>query len=225
VGFLRQHPSSVLVSFGNTRVLVAASIEERVPPHRDERNLGWLTAEYVMLPAATKERKQRPNKGADARSTEIQRLIGRSLRQAVDIDAIGRRTILIDCDVIEADAGTRVAAITGGYVACVLSLNQLIRRKLLSGSPYDYIKNQVAAVSLAILGNGIFWDPIFEEDMRADMDFNLVGTRDGKIIEIQGTAEQMPVSQAQIDALMLEGAVALGQICTLQNACLAKVLG
>lgn len=207
--FIEHHPGSVLVSFGKTKVIVTATISNQVPHHRKELNKGWLTAEYGMLPGSTHDRKQRPGpKGPDGRIIEIQRLIGRSLRQAVDLDRLGTKTITIDCDVIQADGGTRTAAITGGWVALALLLKFLKRDHLLV--------RQIAAVSLGVQGEQVLTDLDYKEDVNIDTDFNLVGCQDGSLIEVQGTAEKAPMRpQIPVDILR-QGLGALAQICRYQ---------
>jgi ribonuclease PH len=221
-GFVKHHPGSVLVSFGDTRVLCCATAEERVPPHRMSSGGGWLTAEYAMLPASTHDRKQRDiTKGkADGRSVEIQRLIGRALRNVVDIDVIGQRTIHLDCDVIQADGGTRTAAITGGWVALALCVKDLQKRGLSmkAKSLKDAITGQLAAVSLGIAKDGsILTDLNYEEDSKVATDLNLVGRADGTIVEVQGTAEGAPMSRKQLIVILDQGLRAVQDLCTRQR--------
>ena len=220
-GFIAHHPGSVLVSFGKTRVLCAATVEERVPPHRVGSGGGWVTAEYSMLPAATHDRKQREiTRGkADPRSVEIQRLIGRALRNAVNMDGIGQRTITVDCDVLQADGGTRTASITGGWVALALCITHLQKKgvpmrakKLLEALPA-----QVAAVSLGVLGSEVLTDLCYEEDARADTDLNVVGRSDGTLVEVQGTAEGAPMTRTELVTLVDNGLLAIAELCALQR--------
>ncbi|MBN2360217.1 MAG: ribonuclease PH [Deltaproteobacteria bacterium] len=186
--WLKDPPGSVLVSLGATRVLCTATVEERVPPHRQAAGGGWLSAEYTMLPGSTRERRRRDREHVDGRTVEIQRLIGRSLRAAIDLDRIGPRTIWIDCDVLQADGSTRCAAIGGGSVALALALRHLAR--LGAMPPFDrLLRDQVAAVSVGIVDGEIVVDLCQEEDSRADVDMNVVATAGGRLIEIQGTAE------------------------------------
>ena len=225
-GYIHHHPGSVLVSFGRTKVLVSAISENRVPQHRLNSGGGWISAEYSLLPASTAERKQRPShKGADARGTEIQRLIGRSLRQAVDINKIGVKTFHIDCDVIQADGGTRAAAITGGYIALVLLVHHLIQTKQLRKvTANEVLRKPIAAVSLGILNNEILTDLDYIEDSTADTDFTLVASNDGTLVEFQGTAENAPM-QKEHPALVLEqGMLAIEQISKLQEEAIQKAL-
>lgn len=220
-GFIKHHPGSVLVNFGDTRVLCVASVEERVPPHRLNSGGGWVTAEYSMLPGATHDRKQREiSRGkADARSVEIQRLIGRALRNAVAMDTIGPRTLTVDCDVIQADGGTRTAAITGGWVALALCLQHLQKKGLSmrAKSLKDALPGQVAAVSLGILKNQILTDLNYEEDSAAETDLNLVGRSDSTIVEVQGTAEGAPMRRDELVAIMDQGLAAIQQLCAMQR--------
>ena len=223
-GFLAHHKGSVLVSFGQTRVLCAATAEERVPPHRLQSGGGWITAEYAMLPAATHDRKQRDiSRGKqDARSVEIQRLVGRALRGAVNIDVIGQRTIHVDCDVLQADGGTRTAAITGGWVALALCLKDLQKRGLPMKAKRleDALVAQVAAVSLGVKGGTVLTDLDYQEDAGADTDLNLVARADGAIIEVQGTAEGAPMTRGELDRLVDQGLQAIQQLCAMQRAAL-----
>ena len=226
VGFVKHHAGSVLVSFGDTRVLCVATAEERVPPHRLQSGGGWVTAEYSMLPAATHDRKQREiSRGkADARSVEIQRLVGRALRNVVEMDAIGQRTINIDCDVIQADGGTRTASITGGYVALALCLKDLQKRGLSMKAKAlkDALRGQVAAVSLGILKDEIWTDLCYEEDSRAETDLNLVARSDGTIVEVQGTAEGLPMKRDQLVAIVDQGLAGIRDLCAKQREALGE---
>lgn len=198
--FLKNAKGSALCEFGNTRVLCAVSIEESVPNWlRGTRGHGWLTAEYSMLPASTPDRTRRDRNGVPGRSQEIQRLIGRSLRGVVDLRQLGERTITIDCDVIEADAGTRVASITGAYVALKLAIARLIKEGKIKTNP---IKDAVAAVSVAMVEGEFFVDPDYSEDQRADLDLNVVMTASGQLLEVQGTAERRPYSREQLNSML-----------------------
>ena len=202
---------SVLITWGDTRVICAASVEERVPPFRLDSGGGWVTGEYSMLPRSTGTRKSRKRGG---RETEIQRLIGRSLRAAVDMDALGPRTITVDCDVIQADGGTRVASITGGYVALALAIAGLRHDGALQGDP---LLDPVAAVSVGIVDGQLLLDLPYEEDSRAEVDMNLVLTRSGRFIEVQGTAEQDPFEREQLLQLCDLGQKGVEQLCGLQQ--------
>ncbi len=226
-GFIAHHPGSVLVSFGQTRVLCVATTEERVPPHRMNSGGGWVTAEYSMLPAATHDRKQREiSRGkADARSVEIQRLVGRALRNVVNMDMMGARTINVDCDVLQADGGTRTASITGGFVALALCVAHAQQRKLnMKGKKLrDVVTAQVAAVSLGILGGEILTDLNYPEDSKAETDLNLVARSDGTLVEIQGTAEGQPMQRDELVAIVDQGISGILQLCQLQRDALGAV--
>jgi len=186
---------------GNTRVVCGASFEERVPPFLRNSGQGWLTAEYAMLPRATQTRTPRETGrgGPSGRTHEIQRLIGRSLRAVADMKALGERTIAIDCDVLQADGGTRTAAITGAYVAFALANRRLLETGKISRST---VMNQVAAVSVGVVDNTALLDLKYDEDSRAEVDMNIVCTGDGRFIEVQGTAEREPFSRSQMDDLL-----------------------
>lgn len=201
---------SVLVAFGNTRVICAANVEDRVP--RWKRDGGWLTAEYAMLPGAGVERTRRDRNGPGGRAKEIERLIGRSLRMAVDLAAVGERTFTIDCDVLEADGGTRTAAITGGWVALQLAFRNLG----ITGAD----AHQVMAVSVGIIDGEPRLDLPYEEDVRADVDANVVMTADGRLIEFQGTAEGVPYDRAELDAMIALAQQGCAELASLQRAAL-----
>jgi ribonuclease PH len=212
---------SALVAFGETRVLCAASVEERVPPYRKGTGAGWVTAEYAMLPRSTQVRTERDGRRGrvDGRVQEIQRLIGRSLRAAVDMSALGERTIVVDCDVLQADGGTRTAAITGGYVALALAVDRLREAELIRHEP---IRHAVAAVSVGIVSGQPRLDLNYLEDSAAHTDMNCVGAEDGRFIELQGTAEQEPFSRAEMDALLELAARGLGELFTAQREALQR---
>ena len=205
-GFLEQPGGNALISFGQTRVLCSANIEQGVPRWRDESGLGWLTAEYAMMPASTapRSKRERSQGRISGRSQEIQRLIGRSLRASLDFKRLGQRTIWVDCDVLEADGGTRTAAITGAYVAVCLALKNLGEQE---GATIDAIPQQVAAVSVGLVGGEILVDLDYKEDSGADVDLNVVMLGTGGLIEVQGTAERSPFSRADLDG-MLDAAAA-----------------
>ncbi len=189
----QRHPAgSALVRFGGTHVLCAASLEEGAPRFRERR--GWVTAEYAMLPGATDSRARRERNGPGGRSKEIERLIGRSLRSVVDLDALPDVTLTVDCDVLEADGGTRTAAITGGWVALARALGSIGQQDALVG--------QLAAVSVGIIDGEPRLDLPYEEDVRAEVDMNVVATADGRLVEVQGTAEGAPFSRAAMDQLL-----------------------
>jgi len=210
-GFLPYAEGSVLIEMGNTRVVCAASLEERVPPFLRNSGQGWLTAEYAMLPRATQTRTSREigRGGPSGRTHEIQRLIGRSLRAIADLKVLGERTITIDCDVLQADGGTRTAAITGAFVAFALASKHLLKSGKIQRSIFT---DQVAAISVGIVGNTALLDLKYDEDSRAEVDMNVVCTGDGRFIELQGTAEREPFSRSQMDELV---ALASGGIETL----------
>ncbi len=198
--FTKHAAGSVLIKEGNTWVLCTACIEEKVPPFMRNSGKGWVTAEYSMLPSSTVDRKEREIKKGkpDARGTEIGRLIGRALRAAVDMDKLGERTITIDCDVLQADGGTRCASITGGMVALIDALNKLVAEGKLDRSP---IKHFIAAVSVGICNSEPTLDLDYLHDSTAEVDLNVVMTDDNRFVEIQGTAEHNPFTEAQLDAL------------------------
>ncbi len=200
--------------FGDTRVLCTASVEERLPPHKRGSGEGWVTAEYGMLPRSTHTRSDREAaKGKQSgRTQEIQRLIGRSLRSVFDLKALGERSIQLDCDVIQADGGTRTAAITGAFVAAHDAVSWLIAQGRLSASP---IRDHVAAVSVGLMGSVPVLDLEYVEDVACDTDMNVVMTGSGGFVEVQGTAEGMPFSRAELDALL---ALATGGIADLVRA-------
>jgi ribonuclease PH len=201
---------------GETRVLCAASVEERIPPHRKGTGTGWVTAEYSMLPRSTLTRTEREARRGrvDGRVQEIQRLIGRSLRAAVDFAALGERTITVDCDVIVADGGTRTAAITGGYVALALAIDRMREAGMVEAEP---LRHQVAAVSVGIVQGGPRLDLAYLEDAVAETDLNCVGTSDGRYIELQGTAEVEPFTQEEMDQLLLLARGGLDQLFAIQR--------
>ena len=209
-GFMRTATGSALISVGETRVICTASAQESVPRWMAGQGRGWLTAEYGMLPASTGERKQRDaTRGRlDGRTVEIQRLIGRSLRVIVDFQALGERTIYLDCDVLQADGGTRCASITGAYVALSLACERLRREGLLERSP---LSGSVAAVSCGVIGGVPLLDLDYSEDSRAEVDANVVMTGDGGLVELQTTGERTPLSRAHLDELLAlaEGGIAL----------------
>lgn len=197
-GYIEYPEGSVLIEMGKTRVLCAVSVETRVPPWLVGQNQGWVTAEYAMLPRATHTRSARETTPG-ARSQEIRRLIGRSLRAAVDLKLIGERTLNVDCDVLQADGGTRTAAISGSYVALALALNKLIRNK--DASPRA-LKSPVAAVSVGIVSREARLDLCYEEDSRAEVDFNVVMNSAGEFVEVQGTGEGATFSRAEMNELL-----------------------
>ncbi len=191
---------SVMAEFGNTKVHITASVEESVPPFLKGKGQGWVTAEYSMLPSSTHTRSQRERKGPSGRTQEIQRLIGRSLRSIVDLTKLGERSILIDCDVIVADGGTRTTSISGAYVALEMAVRKLLAAGLLQTNP---IKEGLAAISVGISKNSeILADLNYEEDSSCNTDMNIVMTSSGKFVEVQGTAEGEPFSMDELSALL-----------------------
>ncbi len=217
--FTKHAEGSVLVSFGDTKVLCTASVEESVPPFLRGKGTGWVTAEYAMLPRATHTRSSREAaKGKQSgRTLEIQRLIGRSLRAVVDMDRLGERSIIIDADVIQADGGTRTAAITGSYVALMDAIAHLIRLGKLDASP---VKEAVAAVSVGILGGEVLLDLEYSEDSHADVDMNFVITESGRFVEVQGTAEAEPFTLQEMDAMRSLALTGVARLISLQKEAL-----
>jgi ribonuclease PH len=214
--YLKTAEGSALIEVGNTRVLCAATIEETVPAFLRGGGKGWVTAEYAMLPRATATRTQREvAKGRPSgRTHEIQRLIGRSLRGVVDLAALGERSIVVDCDVLQADGGTRTAAITGAYVALSLAIRQLIQFGALKVSP---IREHVAAISVGIVDGAALLDLAYEEDSRADVDMNVVMTSSGRFVELQATSEKIPFDDLQLSQLLALGRHGVGELITLQG--------
>jgi ribonuclease PH len=220
-GWLDHAEGSVLVEFGGTRVLCAASVTEDVPRWRRGSGLGWVTAEYAMLPRATGTRSDRESvKGRlGGRTQEISRLVGRSLRACIDYKALGENTIVIDCDVLQADGGTRTAAVTGGYVALADAISWLQGRKRTKGSP---LTASVAAVSVGIIDGQPRLDLCYEEDVIAETDMNVVCTGDGGFVEIQGTAEREPFSRAELGELLDLAVAGCAQLTGLQQQALSQ---
>ena len=214
--FTRHAAGSVLIKWGETWVLCTACVEEKVPPFLRDTGRGWVTAEYAMLPSSTLERKERESKKGklDARGTEISRLVGRALRAAVDMEKLGPRTITIDCDVLQADGGTRCASITGGMVALSDAIAKLLADGKIAASP---IVHQVAAVSVGICGGKPTLDLDYAHDSSADVDLNVVMTDDGRFVEIQGTAEREPFTDAHFDALRALAKKGLKRLFALQR--------
>lgn len=192
---------SVLIEMGNTKVICNASVEERVPPFLKGQNKGWVTAEYSMLPRSTHTRKIRDiAKGKlDGRTSEIQRLIGRSLRSVVDLEKLGERTIWLDCDVIQADGGTRTASITGAFIAMVIAMKGLIDKELIEAVP---VKHYLAAISVGLLEDNVALDLCYEEDSSAIVDMNVIMTHDKRIVEVQGTGEEAPFTREQMNTML-----------------------
>jgi len=219
--YTKHAEGSVLVSFGDTKVLCTASVEERVPPHKKGSGEGWVTAEYGMLPRSTHTRSDREAaRGKQSgRTQEIQRLIGRSLRAVVDLGALGERTIHLDCDVIQADGGTRTAAITGAYVALVDAINWLKAQGKVTQSP---LRDAVAAISVGIVEGTPLLDLEYVEDVACDTDMNVVMTGAGHFVEVQGTAEGVAFTRAEMDRLLALAEAGIGRLNALQQEALAK---
>jgi ribonuclease PH len=219
-GFVRTATGSALISAGETRVICTASVQESVPRWLSGSGRGWVTAEYGMLPASTGERKQRDaTKGRlDGRSVEIQRLIGRSLRGVIDFHALGERTIYVDCDVLQADGGTRCASITGGLVALRLACERLIAEGKLARAP---LSGTVAAISCGIVDGVPLLDLDYSEDSAAEVDANVVMTGDGGLVEVQATAERTPLSRAHLDELLVLAGKGIEELRTLQDEAVA----
>jgi ribonuclease PH len=218
-GVSKHAEGSCLARFGDTHVLCTASIEEKVPPHVFGTGAGWVTAEYGMLPRSTHERMAREAaRGKQGgRTLEIQRLIGRALRAAMDLRALGNRTVTLDCDVIQADGGTRTAAITGGWVALGLALRALKGQKKLSGDP---LRRAVAAVSVGVVDGEVRLDLDYDEDSTAEVDMNVVATGDGELVEVQGTAEGKPFPRADLDRMLDAALGGIDRLKALQRAAL-----
>jgi len=220
-GFVRTATGSALIEAGGTRVICTATVEDEIPRWLQGSGRGWTTAEYGMLPASTGERKRRDvAKGRpDGRTVEIQRLIGRSLRGVVDFEALGERTVWIDCDVLEADGGTRCAAITGGYVALELALRRVMAEGKLAALP---LTESVAAVSTGMVGGRALLDLDYSEDSGAEVDANVVMTGHGGLVEVQATAERTPLSRASLDALLALAADGIAVLRTAQEDAVAS---
>ena len=218
--FLPHTDGSVLIECGHTKVICTATIDENVPPFLRGKGHGWVTAEYGMLPASTASRMRREATAGkqSGRTQEIQRLIGRSLRAVVDMEKLGERQILIDCDVIQADGGTRTASITGAFVALSLAIQKLLQQGILSDNP---LMDSVAAVSVGVVGGVPLLDLDYPEDSGCDSDVNMVMTGSGKIIEIQGTAEGAPFSFDELNTLMQLAAKGIAELSALQRQALA----
>jgi ribonuclease PH len=218
--YLRRAEGSCLFVMGETRVLCAASVEDRVPPHAEKKGMGWVTAEYAMLPRSTETRTPRSKASGGGRSQEISRLIGRSLRAVVDLSLIGPRMITIDCDVLQADAGTRTAAINGGFIALVDALRLLYKRGDITEWP---VKDFLAAVSVASHQGRVVLDPTYEIDAAADVDMNIVMTGRGDFVEIQGAAEGRPFSSQQMAQMLAAARRGINAVVKLQKKTLGKM--
>ena len=210
---------SALIEVGGTKVICTASVEDRVPLFMRNKGLGWVTAEYAMLPRATNTRTQRETQRPSGRTQEIQRLIGRSLRAVVDTKLLGERQIYLDCDVIQADGGTRCASITGAYVALALACRKLVKQGTIARNP---IISEVAAVSVGIIEGTPILDLAYAEDSNADVDMNVVCTGLGKFIELQGTAEKEPFSREQMDQMLMLADIGVNKLFEIQRNALAN---
>lgn len=221
LGFQEWAEGSILFTMGKTRVLVAASVEERVPRWLVGKGRGWVTGEYQMLPRATMERTSREvGRGRPSgRTQEIQRLIGRSLRAVTDLDALGEVMITVDCDVLQADGGTRTASITAGYIALAMAIRSLQEKGVVKGEP---LTDSVAAVSCGIVGSESILDLNYEEDSSADVDFNVVMTGDGRLVEVQGTAEEEPFTSSQLNEMIELAADGIATLRGVQHEALGR---
>ena len=218
-GYTKGVAGSVLIRFGDTMVLCTACVEESVPKWREPSGLGWITAEYDMLPGSTGKRRPRARVKLDGRATEIQRLIGRSLRGVVDFAGLGPRTIWLDCDVLQADGGTRSASITGAYVAMADAVRSLLDQGLINKSP---LREPVAAVSAGKVGGRILLDLDYAEDSKAEVDFNVVMTASGQLVEVQGGAEGGTFTRAELDRMLQTAAGGIRQLVAAQKRALAR---
>jgi ribonuclease PH len=221
--YLEHAEGSVLIQAGRTRVICTASVEDRVPPFLRNTGKGWVTAEYGMLPRATTTRTQREASAGKVggRTQEIQRLIGRSLRSVTNLTALGERTIWIDCDVIQADGGTRTASITGAFVALALALEKMRERDMIKTIP---LADYVAAISVGIVDGEPLLDLAYEDDSRAEVDMNVVKTGSGRFIEVQGTAEAMPFGRDALDQLLDLADLGIGQLVAKQKAIVGRLI-
>lgn len=220
--FLPSANGSALIEMGDTRVICTASLEDRVPPFLRNSGKGWLTAEYAMLPMSTSSRSSRESSGGKVkgRTHEIQRLIGRSLRAVTDLSAFGERTIYIDCDVIQADGGTRTASITGGFIALVEALRRLREEGVINGFP---VKDFISAISVGIVDGEVLLDLDYREDSGADVDMNFVMTGSGGIVEIQGTAEAEPFSRDMLDRMIDVATMGISELTIKQKDILGEI--
>jgi len=221
--YLVHAEGSVLIEAGQTKVICTASVEDRIPPFLRNTGKGWVTAEYGMLPRATNTRSQRESTRGKVggRTQEIQRLIGRALRTVTRLEALGERTVTLDCDVIQADGGTRTASITGAFVALVLALEQMRERELIRSMP---VRDYVAATSVGIVGGEAMLDLAYAEDSKADVDMNIVKTGSGEYIELQGTAEAVPFGREGLSRLLDLGDTGIRQLIALQREFVGQIL-
>jgi len=217
--YVQYAEGSILIEMGATRVICNVTVEERVPGWLQSHDQGWVTAEYALLPRSTHVRTPRETRGLRGRTQEIRRFIGRSLRAAVNLENLGWRTLIVDCDVIQADGGTRAASVTGGYVALARALDKLIRSGLL---PHDVLRTAVAAVSVGVVNGQTVLDPCYEEDSVAEVDFNVVMTDRGEYVEVQGTAEGQPFAREIIHELLDLAERGIRELFELQSGVLLK---
>lgn len=218
-GFMKHAEGSALIKMGDTHVICTASVENRVPHFLVGKNTGWITAEYAMLPRSTHTRSERETRGTKGRTQEIQRLIGRALRAVIDLKKLGSRTLWIDCDVLQADGGTRTASISGAYVAVVDAIDKLKNEDSITKNP---LGDSVAAVSVGIIGNTPMLDLCYAEDATAEVDMNIVLTGQGNFVEVQGTAEGNPFTFDQMQHLIALGQKGISEITQLQRDVLAQ---
>ncbi len=220
-GYITTAEGSVLIEVGQTKVICTASIEEKVPPFLKDTGRGWITAEYGMLPRATSTRSIRESVAGriGGRTHEIQRLIGRSLRSVVDLDKLGERTVWIDCDVIQADGGTRTASITGAYVALVEAMRYAIRNGIIENNP---VRSMVAAVSVGVVNGELLLDLCYEEDFQAEVDMNVVMTDEGRFVEVQGTAEGVPFTKETLQDLLSLAEKGIKELIKIQKESLGE---
>ena len=210
---------SAMITAGGTRILCAATVEDGVPPFLKGKGRGWVTAEYAMLPRATHNRTERERRGAGGRTMEIQRLLGRSMRTVVDTVQLGERTVIVDCDVLQADGGTRTLAITGAYVALYQALRGMMKRGIIARNP---MRDHVAAVSVGVVDGVTILDLCYAEDSKADVDMNIVMTGAGKFIEVQGTAEKIPFDREILDKLIGLASEGIRRLIEIQKSALAE---
>lgn len=218
-GFVEYAEGSVLIEVGKTRVLCNATVEDSVPPWRQGTGAGWVTAEYALLPRSTHQRVRRETRGLGGRTQEIRRLVGRSLRAAVDLHKLGERTIIVDCDVIQADGGTRTAAITGGYAALALAVQRLAKAGIVQP---DVLATEVAAISLGLVNGQLLLDLCYTEDSTAGADFTVVMTGDGRLVEVQGTAEGATFDRGTVNEMLDLAKEGIGSLLALQRQVLAS---
>ena len=219
LGYLSHHPANVLYKSGNTTVLCTASVEANVPPWLEGKGKGWVTAEYNMLPGSTVPRKRRERSKVDGRTTEIQRLIGRSLRAVVDLVALGERSIVVDCDVLQADGGTRTASITGGFIALAQAIKNELPDAAIGDGP---LRDSIAAISVGVIDDAVKLDLDYELDFAADVDMNVVMTGSGRFVEIQGTGEEATFDDDQLTSMIAMARKGISELTQLQRDTLAS---